>query len=90
LYTGKVIRHDTAYLNLEISSLESFKDTFSSREGKGIKIKIYRPDRDVFSRSRDLESVTITSPEQTLLDLACSGYGNMELTKAMADYHEAK
>jgi hypothetical protein len=90
LYTGRVIRHDTAYLYLEKEHVESFMDAFSTTTGKGIKIKVYAPDRDVFTKSRDVESVTITSPEQTLLDLAGTGYGNMELTKAMAEYHEAQ
>lgn len=89
LYTGRVIRHDTVYLYLEKEQVGSFKDTFSTTAQKGIKVNIYAPDRDVFSKSREVETVTITSPEQTLLDLACTGYGNMELTKAMVDYNEA-
>jgi len=90
LYTGRVIRHDTAYMYLEKDQLAPFKDTFRDSTGKGIKIKVYEPDRDVFSTSQEVESVTVTSPEQTLLDLAGIGYGSVELTKAMAEYHETE
>jgi hypothetical protein len=90
LYTGRVIRHDTVYLYLEKEHVESFVDTFSAAAGRGIKVKIYSPDRDVFDKSQMVQFVTVTSPGQTLLDLAGMGYGNLELTKAMAEYHEAK
>ena len=88
IYTGRVIRHDTAYLYLEKENLESFMDTYSSTNRKGIKVKIYAPDRDVFSKSEMIQFVTIVSRKQALLDLAGMGYGYMELTKAMVEYHE--
>ncbi|WP_424358654.1 hypothetical protein [Methanocella sp. MCL-LM] len=90
LYTGRVIRHDTAYLYLKRDQLEAFKDTFSVNAKNSIKVKVYTPDRDVYSTSREVETVIITSPEQTLLDLAGIGYGSLELTKAMAEYHETQ
>ncbi|CAJ36606.1 MarR family transcriptional regulator [Methanocella arvoryzae] len=90
LYTGRVIRHDMAYMYLKKDDLAHFKDMFARNYGGGLKVKIYTPDRDVFSDATELESVTVTSPEQTLLDLAGIGYGSVELTKAMAEYHETQ
>ena len=88
LYTGRVIRHDTLYLYLDKDAFPSFHEMFSGTSESDIKIKVYNPDRDVFRTLQEVESVRVTSPEQTLLDLAGIGYGSMELTQAMMEYHE--
>ena len=84
LYTGYGARHDTAYLYLDKKCVPTFKSEYGGEVGD-IKIKVYAPDRDVFTSKRERESVTITSPEQTLLDVAGLGYSGMDMTKAMVD-----
>lgn len=53
--------------------------------GKGVTIHVYSPDRDVFNGAKELESVTVVSPAQALLDLAGLGYSGMDMTKAMVE-----
>lgn len=85
LYTGYAVRHDAIYLYLESDELDFFKDTFRTNEDTGIKARIYLPDRDVFSDRREIESITVTSPAQTLLDLAGLGYSGLDIAKVMVD-----
>ncbi|MGC9444606.1 MAG: hypothetical protein ACP5E9_06765 [Candidatus Methanospirareceae archaeon] len=84
LYTGYAVRHDTIYCYLEKNDSSLFKELFSS-EKTGIKVLLYEPDRDVFSTVREVESVVVTSPAQTLLDLAGLGYSGMDIAKVMVD-----
>ena len=85
LYTGYAVRYDAVYLYLEKNKINLFKDTFRTEKKKGVKARIYVPDRDVFSDKRELESIIATSPAQTLLDLAGLGYGGLDIAKAMVD-----
>jgi hypothetical protein len=89
LYTGHGIRYDAAYLYLNKEDFDTLKATFYSDdaniEEKGVKIHIYSPDRDVFSNVQQLESVTVVSPSQALLDLAGLGYSGMDMTNALAE-----
>ena len=50
-----------------------------------IKPWIYTTDRDVFSDTKEIESVTVTSPAQTLLDIAGLGYSGLDIAKVMVD-----
>jgi len=84
LYTGYAVRHDAFYLYLEKNDINLFKELFGT-EKTGIKAFLFVPDRDVFSDVRELESVVITSPAQTLLDLAGLGYSGLDIAKAMVD-----
>ena len=85
LYTGYAIRHDTVYLYLEKKDIDFFINTFRDIEKKGIKARIYAPDRDVFQDAREKEGVLVVSPSQTLLDLAGLGYSGRDITKAMVE-----
>lgn len=89
LYTGYGIRHDAAYLYLKKEDYDALEAPFYSNdaniEGKGVTIHVYSPDRDVFSSVQELESVTVVSPSQALLDLAGLGYSGMDMANAMAE-----
>ncbi len=85
LYTGYAVRHDAIYLYLEKKEFEFFKEVFETRKNTGIKARIYTPDRDVFSDTKKIESIIVTSPAQTLLDLAGLGYSGLDITKVMVD-----
>lgn len=85
LYTGYAVRHDAVYLYLEKEYADTFTELFEHIEKGGVKAIVYVPDRDVFTEGRDLESVSVVSPGQTLLDLAGLGYSGMDMTNAMVE-----
>jgi len=85
LYTGYAFRQDAVYLYLEKKQIDRFREQFGEKNTTGVRAVLYAPDRDVFSDIRELESVVVTSPSQTLLDLAGLGYSAMDLTKVMAE-----
>lgn len=89
LYTGYAIRQDAVYLYLEKNQISSFKEQFEVNSKSGIRVNIYTPDRDVFANSREIENVVVTSPAQTLLDLAGLGYSAMDLTKVMVEKYDS-
>ena len=86
LYTGYAVRHDALYLYIAgKEALNLFTELFKSNDKtkRGIKAYMYSPDRDVFTTSRELESIRVTSPAQTLLDLAGLGYAGLDIAKAL-------
>ncbi len=85
LYTGYAFRHDSVYLYIEKNEIDFFIKTFEEKEKKGIKARIYAPDREIFNDAREKEGIEIVSPAQTLLDLAGLGYGGRDIAKAMVD-----
>jgi hypothetical protein len=85
LYTGYAVRHDSVYLYLEKNELDFFIKAFEEKKKKGIKARIYAPDRELFNDTREKEGITIVSPAQTLLDLAGLGYSGRDIAKAMVD-----
>lgn len=87
LYTGHTIRHDKVYLYLNRDLITSFKELFGAKEKGEINAVIYQPDRDVFSDTRVKESIRVTSPGQTLLDIAGFGYAGIDLAKAMVNLY---
>jgi hypothetical protein len=82
-YTGESIRFDSIQLYLEKKDIEDIGKQLGWGEGSGIKIQIMVPDRDMFSKARNIGGMRVTSPSQTLLDLAGLGYKGKDLTKAM-------
>ena len=85
LYTGYAVRHDAIDIYLDKKEFGFFKEVFETGKNTGIKARIYTPDRDVFSDKREIESIIVTSPAQTLLDLAGLGYSGLDIAKAMID-----
>jgi predicted RecB family endonuclease len=85
LYTGYAFRQDAVSLYLEKKQIDQFREQFGIKNSSGVRAVLYAPDRDVFSDTRELESIMVTSPSQTLLDLAGLGYSAMDLTKVMAE-----
>lgn len=85
LYTSYAVRQDAVYLYLEKETIGKFKENFDTTKENTIQVVIYSPDRDVFSNVFERESILITSPSQTLLDLAGLGYSAMDLTKVMVE-----
>lgn len=85
LYTGYAVRHDSVYLYLEKNELDFFIKAFEEKKKKGIKARIYAPDRELFNDTIEKEGITIVSPAQTLLDLAGLGYSGRDIAKAMVD-----
>jgi DNA-binding Lrp family transcriptional regulator len=91
LYTGYAVRHDAVYLYLEKDDLEFLRESFGradvtkESEGKGVKVYLYVPDRDVFSDTGEIEGIKVVSPSQVLLDLAGLGYGGMDMAKAVLE-----
>ncbi|MDD5024593.1 MAG: hypothetical protein PHN79_05770 [Methanoregula sp.] len=85
LYTSYAFRQDAIYLYLEKETIDQFKENFGSTKENTIRAVIYSPDRDVFTDVRERESIIITSPAQTLLDLAGLGYSAMDLTNVMLE-----
>ena len=83
-YTGESIRFDSIQVYLEKKEIEDIGKQFGwSEGGAGIKIQVMVPDRDLFGEARIIGNMKITSPSQTLLDLAGLGYKGRDLTKAM-------
>jgi hypothetical protein len=87
LYTNYAIRQDAVYLYLEKNAIRHFREQFEDETKKGVRAYLYTPDRDVFTGTREIESVTVTSPAVTLLDLAGLGYSAMDLTTVMGDIY---
>ena len=85
LYTGYAVRYDTIYLYIEKSEIDFFIKSFEDKEKKGIKARVYAPDRELFKDAIEKEGIKITSPAQTLLDLAGLGYSGRDITKAMVE-----
>ncbi len=91
LYTGYAVRHDAVYLYLRKDDLGFFRESFGrtevtkESEGKGVKVYLYIPDRDVFSDTGKIEGINVVSPSQVLLDLAGLGYSGMDMAKAVLE-----
>lgn len=87
LHYGYGIRHDVIYCY--VSSNETFdrinkeigeKETaFTNR----VKLIVLKSDRDVFRNAQIIDGVKVTSPEQTLLDVAGLGYSSKDIINDM-------
>jgi DNA-binding Lrp family transcriptional regulator len=91
LYTGYAVRHDAVYLYLEKDDLGFFRGSFGKAEvtkeskGKGVKVYLYIPDRDIFSYTREIEGIKVVSPSQVLLDLSGLGYSGMDMAMVVLE-----
>ena len=66
---------------MEPRQIVSLADELHLRRSGNLKVLVYLPDRDVFSDSKKLDGVTLTSQKQLLLDLASFGVLYRELFK---------
>ena len=83
-YTGYGVRFDSIQCYLDNNEVGNIGELLGANEdGSGIKLQIMAPDREVFSETRMIGNTRVTSPSQTLLDLAGLGYKAKDLTKAM-------
>ena len=89
IYTGYSARHDSVYLYLEKKDIITFAGMFDVRSDGGIAIRIYVPDRDVFTDSNpfSVNGVRVVSPAQALLDCAGLGYGGRDLTQKLVEIY---
>jgi len=87
LYTGYAFKHDSLSIYLEEDGIKWIKETYDDTERSGLVVDIFRPDRNVFKNSQMVEGVSITSPSQTLLDLAGLGYSGRDLTNALVNIY---
>jgi len=86
LYTGYSVRGDAAYAYVKNQDIGRLIDILSEDiTNDGVTVRLYLPDRDVFSDSKELEGVKVVSPGQTLLDIAGQGYSSKDVTKVMID-----
>lgn len=85
IYTKYGFRHDTAYVYISRDNLDPFLKSFDASDTHGIKIRVYKPDRDVFSDTRIAEGIRLVSPAQALLDLAGLGYSGRDLTLKLVE-----
>jgi hypothetical protein len=84
LYTGYAERFDSLQLYLAPSNAEFLKNRFQAEGGK-VKIQVLSPDRDLLATARRIENIQVTSPSQTLLDLAGLGFRAKDMTRMMVD-----
>lgn len=87
-YSGYGRRHDTLYMYIEKEQVDRFKEEFGAN--KGVKLRIYLPDRDVFKDSREVDGIKVVSLEQVILDMSGLGYSGRDITKAMVDEYANK
>ena len=85
MYTKYGFRHDTVYVYIAKENLDPFLKSFAAPDTTGIKIRVYKPDRDVFSDTRIIEEMRLVSPAQALLDLAGLGYSGRDLTLKLVE-----
>jgi hypothetical protein len=85
LYTKYGFRHDTVYVYISKDHLDPFLKSFDVEGTSGIKIRVYKPDRDVFSDTQIIEEIRVVSPSQALLDLGGLGYGGRDLTLKLVE-----
>ena len=84
-YTGLSVRFDSLQIYMDKDDINEVLDWLSPDvDGPGIKMQIMAPDRELFSETRTIDKIRVTSPSQTLLDLAGLGYKGRDMTKAMA------
>ncbi len=87
-YSGYGRRYDTLYMYIERDQAERFKKEFGAN--KGVKLRLYLPDRDVFKDSHEIDGIKVVSLVQAILDMSGLGYSGRDITKAMVDEYANK
>jgi len=84
LYTGQSVRFDSIQIYSDADKVDEICELIGTEpNGSNLKLQIMIPDRDLFGGSRSIDGTRVTSPSQTLLDLAGLGYKGKDLTKEM-------
>jgi len=84
LYVGHGIRHDALYCYVpDKGHMDRMISDLGT--GDGIRLIFYLPDRDVLTSAREVNEIIVTSPSQTLLDLAGLGYAARDLGRRMVE-----
>jgi len=87
LYTGTAVRYDLVQMYVDEDEFDVLREIYSRPEGKGATLQLISPDRDAFTGANIVDGLRLASPGLTLLDLAGSGPGAIELRRAMVrDY----
>jgi len=88
-YTGLIVQFDSIQMYIDADEIVNVKELIgaSSDEG-GVRLQLMRPDRDLFGEARLVGGVKVTSPSQTLLDLAGLGYKGKDLTKGLVAIYD--
>ena len=84
IYMGSAVRHDGVYLYLKDMRDYPMLKSNEAHNLRGIRVHIYKPDRDVTTGSRKVQDVRVVSKQQALLDMAGFGRSNGELALEMA------
>ncbi|MCI0497195.1 MAG: hypothetical protein L0Z54_02745 [Thermoplasmata archaeon] len=84
LFVGHGTRHDAIYCYAN-SRPQADGIARDLGTGDGIRVVFHRPDRDVLSQAKDVDGILVTSPSQTLLDLAGFGYQGRDLARRMVE-----
>lgn len=88
-YTGLGIQFDSIQIYIDADEITGIKEVIgASGDNAGIRLQVMRPDRELFSEARVIGGVKITSPSQTLLDLAGLGYKGKDLTKGLVAIYD--
>lgn len=88
-YTGLGIQFDSVQMYIDVDEIVNVKELVgASSDGNGIRLQLMRPDRSLFSETRVVGGFKVTSPSQTLLDLAGLGYKGKDLTKGLVTIYD--
>ncbi len=87
-YSGYGKRFETLYMYIDKAQADKFKKEF--RANKGIKLRLYLPDRDVFKESQEIDGIQVASLEQVILDMIGLGYSGRDITKVLVDEYANK
>lgn len=83
-YTGLGIQFDSVQVYVDAEGIGNVKELIgTSDDGSGVRLQIMRSDRELFNETRIVGGLKVTSPSQTLLDLAGLGYKGKDLTKGL-------
>lgn len=90
IYTGYSARHDSVYLYLEKKNIPTLTEMYEVETNGGIAVRVYAPDRDVFTdrKIHFVNDVWLVSPAQLLLDCAGLGYAGRDLTQKLVEIYD--
>jgi len=88
LYTGYAVKHDSVYLYLEDEQFYRKMKRDEAKTLRGVKVHVYKPDRNVFKEGNELNDVLVVSKPQALLDLAGFGMSTRAIAVDMVNRYD--